>query len=82
MPDFNIAIEYDGEQHFYPVKFGSTPNEALEKYKKTCLHDEIKNQYCKDNNIPLIRIPYWEKDNMQTFLFDELVKYGAIQLVS
>ena len=82
LPDFNIAIEYDGEQHFYPVKFGSTPNEALEKYKKTCLHDEIKNQYCKDNNIPLIRIPYWEKDNMQTFLFDELVKYGAIQLVS
>ena len=82
LPNFNIAIEYDGEQHYFPVRFGSSFDEAVKNFKRTCLHDEIKNQYCKDNNIALIRIPYWEKDNMEIFLFDQLVKYGAIQLVS
>ena len=24
----------------------------------------IKNKYSKDNNIPLVRIPYWERDKM------------------
>ncbi len=26
--------------------------------------DKIKNQYALDNNIDLIRIPYWERDNI------------------
>jgi len=50
-------IEYDGEQHF---KYQKTPNtwntkEALEKTQE---RDRLKNQWCKENNIPLIRIPY------------------------
>ena len=47
-------IEYDGQQHFHPVsKFGGEKgfNESVER-------DKIKNQYCKDHNIKLIRIPY------------------------
>lgn len=28
------------------------------------MNDEIKNNYCKENNIPLVRIPYWERDNI------------------
>lgn len=43
-------IEYDGEQHFDPNTFFD--------YEYTHYHDEIKNQYCQQNNIPLIRIPY------------------------
>ena len=43
-------IEYDGEQHFNPNSFFYS-----EKIQK---HDEIKNQWCKENHIPLIRIPY------------------------
>lgn len=27
-------------------------------------NDIIKNKYSKDNNIPLVRIPYWERDKM------------------
>lgn len=42
-------IEYDGEQHFQDHIFD---------YEYTHSHDLIKNQWCKDNNIPLIRIPY------------------------
>jgi len=32
-------------------------------------YDEIKNQWCKDNNIPLIRIPYW---HLQDLTIDDL----------
>lgn len=83
LPEFNILIEYDGEQHFNPVTFGVlSKDEAIKKYKTTCLHDEIKNEYCRKNNIPLIRIPYWEKENMDEFLFDEFLKYGVIEPIS
>ena len=32
--------------------------DAEEQFKKTQEHDKYKNQWCKNNNIPLIRIPY------------------------
>jgi len=47
-------IEYDGEQHFEPIKhFG-----GLTAYEQRKARDEIKNKYCKDNNIPMTRLPY------------------------
>lgn len=50
-------IEYDGIQHFkYRDNIKSWNNE--ENYLKTIERDKFKNQWCKDNNIPLIRIPY------------------------
>ena len=46
-------IEYDGIQHYINEgNFGS-----LEQNQK---RDQIKNTYCKKHNIPLLRIPYWE----------------------
>jgi len=27
-------------------------------------NDKIKNEYCKNNNISLVRIPYWEKNKI------------------
>lgn len=50
-------IEYDGSQHYF-AKFNSDWN-TEENLQKTQIRDNIKNQWCKDNNIPLIRIPYW-----------------------
>ena len=48
-------IEYDGEQHFkYRGDFWNTK----EHYEQTIEHDKFKNNWCKENNIPLIRIPY------------------------
>ena len=47
-------IEYDGQQHFYPVKlFGGE-----DAFKETQKRDEIKNTYCNVHDIPLLRIPY------------------------
>ena len=48
-------IEYDGEQHFSAKNKGWNTEEQLIKTQE---HDAYKNQWCKDNNIPLIRIPY------------------------
>lgn len=70
-------IEYDGQQHFKPVKFNNiTDGEAEKKYQENLIRDEIKNQYCKDNNIPLLRVPYWEFDNIQEILETYLTKKG------
>lgn len=53
--DNTYLIEYDGIQHF---KYKNTDWNTEEKFQKTQEHDKYKNQWCKENNIPLIRIPY------------------------
>lgn len=56
IPDLHIVIEYDGEQHYRPVEhFGGE-----ESFATTVRHDTIKTQYCQDNNIKLLRIPYFK----------------------
>ena len=78
LPDYHVLIEYDGEQHYYPVGFGCrNEQEKYEKFMYIQKHDMIKNNYCTDNNIPIIRIPYWEKKNMQEFLLSKLIKIGV-----
>ena len=74
--DLNVLIEYDGKQHYMPVNFGGIDDkEAKDNLQKTQYHDMIKNEYCKKNNIPLIRVPYWEKNNLEEFLIVQLNKY-------
>ena len=51
---YNTIIEFDGQQHFIPISYWG----GAEELRKTIEHDTYKNQYCKDNNISLIRIPY------------------------
>lgn len=68
-----FMCEYDGEQHYSPINFSGKSYEFnLEQFEKTKLRDKVKNEYCKNNNIPLIRIPYWEKDNMESFLINKI----------
>jgi len=54
LPDYNTCIEYDGVQHFRPHNLDKSGIE-FERTKKC---DEIKDNYCKKNNIKLIRIKY------------------------
>ena len=67
-PDFiiedrKIWIEFDGEFHYRDM------TGTLEKMK---IHDEIKNIYVNENNWELIRIPYWEFDNIEKILKENL----------
>lgn len=56
LPAFNCLIEYDGIIHFNTNKGRGWDTE--ERLQKTQEHDIFKNQWCKNNNITLIRIPY------------------------
>lgn len=67
IPTLNIAIEYDGEDHFIPIDRSGEGN-AEEKLKIIQDRDKKKDIYCQENNIKLIRIPYWEKDNIENIL--------------
>ena len=64
VPELNICIEYQGEQHYRPVKFGGiSDDKAYSNFVTTQHHDKIKSDYCINNNIKLICIPYWEDVN-------------------
>ena len=54
LPDYNICIEYDGEHHFRPIDGWG----GHDKFLITQENDHIKNEYCKNNNITLLRLPY------------------------
>jgi hypothetical protein len=69
IPNKNMCIEYDGEFHFRLAKFSSMTDEmALIKFTGQQKRDEIKNEYCKNNNIELLRIPYWEFKNIENII--------------
>ena len=73
LPSLNICIEYDGRQHFEPVDFANKGKEwALEQFELTKIRDNIKNKYCEDKDIKLIRIPYWEIDSIEEILKHEI----------
>lgn len=77
--DYGILIEYDGEQHYRPANFGGiSDEEAQVNFEIVKCHDKIKTDYCKENNIPLIRIPFWEKKNIESVLISELKQYVSI----
>lgn len=63
-------IEYDGEQHFEPIDYFG----GIDKFNSQKENDEMKNSYCKRNNIPLIRIPYWDYDDIEDILDSEIKK--------
>ena len=61
LPDRNIAIEYDGPQHFQQVEyFQKTRQDFLKAQER----DRRKNNYALAHGIPLYRIPYWEIDEL------------------
>lgn len=74
--ELNLLIEYDGEGHYIPIPRGGISKEkAEENLRIVQKHDAIKTQYCKDNNILLIRVPYWENKNLYNFLITQLKQH-------
>ena len=68
LPQYNLFIEYDGQQHYAPVRFFGNEEDAKWVHERTKEHDKIKNRYCEENNINLLRIPYWETKNIETII--------------
>ena len=65
LPEHNLVIEFDGIEHFEPIGFGGDANKNFEE---TVKHDKMKDEYCKKNNIDILRIKYTEN------IFDCLCK--------
>ena len=57
LPELNICIEYDGEQHYKSFEYFG----GEEKFLQTLLNDIIKTEFCDNNNIKLIRYKYDEE---------------------
>ena len=76
IPALNTCIEYDGVLHYYPFKyFGGT--RTLERIKKT---DAIKNSFCLNNNIKLIRISYERSDTEVASILEKELIQPSVQV--
>lgn len=76
LPDYNMCIEFDGKQH-YEVDGFICPDEERLKYNQN--NDAIKNDYCKNNNINLIRILY--SDDCAYYvrkIIEELLEHNSV----
>lgn len=73
IPHMNLVIEYDGEQHFEPVDFGNKGEKhARSVFEIVKQRDKNKEWYCNKNNIKMLRIPYWERNNIEKILENTL----------
>lgn len=69
----NSLIEFDGIQHYEPINFwGNQYTYTQIRFETLQRYDIRKNEYCKMHNIKLIRIPYWDFDNVEEILNREL----------
>ena len=58
LPEYNRLIEYDGIQHYKERNFFKDTLEEIQN------RDIIKNNFALNNNIDLIRIPYWKQNSI------------------
>ncbi|RTK97161.1 MAG: hypothetical protein EKK64_02035 [Neisseriaceae bacterium] len=64
LADYNLCIEYDGQQHHSPISYFG----GVKRFKEYQKKDKIKTNYCSEKKIDLIRIPFWEYDKIEEIL--------------
>lgn len=71
--DFFLC-EFQGIQHYYVVRWNEkwTDEEAIEHFKIVQRRDELKRQFCKENNIRLLEISYKDINKIPQILAEEL----------
>ena len=70
LEELNTVIEFDGRQHFEKDNYFG----GEEGFIKTQERDNKKNNFCDENNINLIRIPYWDFKNIEKILKEKILK--------
>lgn len=73
LPDFNLAIEYNGKQHYSFISFFHKNLEGFKQYQQ---RDEKKRKYCKEHNITLLEISYKEDQDIEKILSNYLDKFN------
>ena len=67
LTELNTVVEFDGSQHYYPNTNHFTRAETTQR------HDKIKNKYCEEHGIKMIRIPYWKFDKIDEILSERII---------
>lgn len=75
----DLLIEYDGQMHFEEGRFSKDMRKMQHKLIQTQKNDKIKNTYCINNKLSLIRIPFWEYENLEYILENALGYFGIIK---
>lgn len=71
-----FLIEFDGPQH---RKEKNSIYSKDSRFKIIQKHDNIKTQYCKDNNIPLLRIKTPNEKTIENKILKMLEKFNDYQ---
>lgn len=69
LPDYNLLIECQGEQHEHYCKGLHKTKKGFERQLE---HDKRKREYAKQHNIKLLEIWYYDIDNIENILVKEL----------
>jgi len=70
LPKYNMCIEFDGIQHFYP-----SPYYGHYRLIDVKMNDKIKNKYCEDNNIKILRIRYDQYSEIENIMNDFILEF-------
>lgn len=62
--ELKMAFEYDGEQHFLPIRHWGGEN----RLHKTQERDKLKDVLCKQNNVELLRISYKQVEDIDSII--------------
>lgn len=75
LPEYNLCIEFQGRQHNMPLNLGNKNKPKKKIFKEFGVilkRDRIKKEYCKNNNINLLRIWSWELLNMNKIISEAI----------
>jgi DNA-directed RNA polymerase subunit RPC12/RpoP len=72
LPDENLVIEFQGIQHYKNKGFGGDKETAEKDFILTKKHDQIKRDYCRNNNIKEIEISYKDFSNIEKILTESI----------
>ena len=82
VPDIKLAIEYDGEGHFWPIRFHNCSDEAAKKnFAGVQERDALKAKLISENKDKVenfIRFDYRDKKKLtREFVYNRLIKEGV-----
>lgn len=71
LPLLKCVIEYHGEQHYNVVDIWGGKKELKQRQRR----DSIKKKFCKNSNVAMIEIPYWEYESIDKILSELIPHY-------
>ena len=69
LPEFNLLIEYQGEQHEHPIEYFG----GKEKFICQQEHDRRKREYAQSHGIELLEIWYYDFNNIEDILNNKIL---------